>query len=356
MNKTKYIIVAIAALALMGCNSDDLAQPTTPDGPTDEEVVLANVALVRAAADAWAAADDDGEYPTDVGTATTPGGMTLVDLLPNGELLVNPYTGEQSEPRDGAAANSGEIGYRHVPYGGAVAAFVINAWGDENEIASVDNEAELYAATIATAEIVRVAVEAFAANNFGIYPNDTGVDKDQFGNTVTDLLPDGVLQKNAFHLANTEPVDGAAATPGEIGYVPNSNGGYNLGFTVTAVGRDSENIYTHAVVEPDPQEAQVKVNCYRVLEAVLQWAEDSNGVYPHNIGVDTTPLGDTVVDLLGGSLIENPFTLVNTEPQDASAAQPGETGYLRISDGGVNVGFVITGYGANNVIITLSNQ
>jgi hypothetical protein len=35
----------------------------------------------------------------------------MIDYLPGGQYLVNPYTGALSEPVDGCAANEGESGY-----------------------------------------------------------------------------------------------------------------------------------------------------------------------------------------------------------------------------------------------------
>ena len=101
------------------------------------------------------------------------------------------------------------------------------------------------------------------------------------------------------------------------------------------------------------KEASVKSNCHTVQLAAEDFAVQSDGVY-----ADVTPFGDTIVMMLPGALpLENPFTKVASEPVDAAAAQPGETGYLPVVQGGVNVGYTITGCGkvAGNTVITLTS-
>ena len=93
-------------------------------------------------------------------------------------------------------------------------------------------------------------------------------------------------------------------------------------------------------------EQAVIANCMLVRAAAEMFATLNNGIYPGNVGVDMTPGGDTLIDLLpGGLLLQNPFTRVYTEPIDCSAANPGETGYIPAVIGGLNMGYTITGTG-----------
>ena len=48
---------------------------------------------------------------------------------------------------------------------------------------------------------------------------------------------------------------------------------------------------------------KVRANCEIVREAVEEFATRNNGVYASDVGVDETPDGDTVVDLLPGGLL-----------------------------------------------------
>ncbi len=113
------------------------------------------------------------------------------------------------------------------------------------------------------------------------------------------------------------------------------------------------------VTEPlSPEEAQVVANCLTVQQAVEDFAVQNSGVYPANTAVDTTPSGDTVLDLLpSGVWLLNPFTTVQTEPVNGIAANPGETAYESIIQGGVPVAYSVTGVGeiAATIIITLTN-
>ena len=105
------------------------------------------------------------------------------------------------------------------------------------------------------------------------------------------------------------------------------------------------------------KEAAVKSNCHTVQLAAEDFAVQNDGVYAADVDSDTTPGGDTIVDMLpGGTRLENPFTKAATEPVNAAAANPGETGYVPVAQNGVNVGYTITGAGKDgNVIITLTS-
>ena len=110
------------------------------------------------------------------------------------------------------------------------------------------------------------------------------------------------------------------------------------------------------VTEPlSPEEAQVVANCLTVRQAAEDFAAENGRVYPANVTADTSLAGNTLEDLLpGGTALENPFTKIPTEPVNARAAVPGETGYQPTAPGGVFTGYVITGYGADSIIVTLT--
>ncbi len=106
------------------------------------------------------------------------------------------------------------------------------------------------------------------------------------------------------------------------------------------------------------KEASVKSNCHTVQLASEDFAVQSDGVYAANVGLDTTPAGDTIIAMLPGAVaLENPFTKIAEEPTDGAAATAGDTGYIPTVIGAVNVGYVITGCGKapGVTIITLSS-
>ncbi len=84
---------------------------------------------------------------------------------------------------------------------------------------------------------VQIAAEDFAVQNNGIYASDVDNSQTPSGSTITDILPGGVLLENAFTKARTEPVNGAAVNPGEIGYSCIQQNGVNVGYNITGIGK-----------------------------------------------------------------------------------------------------------------------
>jgi type II secretory pathway pseudopilin PulG len=86
---------------------------------------------------------------------------------------------------------------------------------------------------------VQLAAEDFAVQNNGVYANDTDTDVTLFGETILNMMPQGALLENPFTKTPTEPISvGAAANPGETGYVPIVGvGGQNDGYTITGFGQ-----------------------------------------------------------------------------------------------------------------------
>jgi prepilin-type N-terminal cleavage/methylation domain-containing protein len=84
---------------------------------------------------------------------------------------------------------------------------------------------------------VQIAAEDFSLQNDGVYASDVDNSQTLGGKTLTDLLPGGHSLENPFTKAQTEPVNGAASDPGEIGYSCVQQNGVNVGYNITAVGR-----------------------------------------------------------------------------------------------------------------------
>lgn len=98
-----------------------------------EAAVRENCHTIRLAAEDFSVMNV-GLYPVDL-TDTTPDGQTLVDLLPGGNLLPNPFTTAASEPQDGPAGQPGESGYEAVLDGsGLPAGYTITGFGGLFEV------------------------------------------------------------------------------------------------------------------------------------------------------------------------------------------------------------------------------
>ncbi len=78
-----------------------------------EASVKSNCHTVQLAAEDFAV-QNDGVYAGNVGVDPAPNGDAIVDMLPGGVLLDNPFTKTITEPIDGAAATSGQTGYAPV--------------------------------------------------------------------------------------------------------------------------------------------------------------------------------------------------------------------------------------------------
>jgi prepilin-type N-terminal cleavage/methylation domain-containing protein len=87
---------------------------------------------------------------------------------------------------------------------------------------------------------VQVAAEDFAVQSNGVYAADLSDTALLSGETIVQMLPHDTYLTNPFTRAATEPVDGAAASPGQTGYEPVVDGdGSNIGYVVTGFGRDA---------------------------------------------------------------------------------------------------------------------
>jgi prepilin-type N-terminal cleavage/methylation domain-containing protein len=93
------------------------------------------------------------------------------------------------------------------------------------------------AAVKSNSHTTQLAAEDFAVQNNGVYASDVDNSQTLSGTTLTDLLPNGMLLVNPFTSARTEPVNGIAADPGEVGYTCVQQNGSNVGYNITAIGK-----------------------------------------------------------------------------------------------------------------------
>ena len=92
------------------------------------------------------------------------------------------------------------------------------------------------------------------------------------------------------------------------------------------------------------KEASVKSNCHTVQLAAEDFAVTNNGIYAPNVAGFAASLPD-IDGNATADLLNNPFTNVREEPTDGPATTAGDTGYVPIAPTGVNVGYIITGFG-----------
>lgn len=247
-------LAIITLLVMSGCENHTCDVPDEPQFNELEEQVIADCLILVAALDSFAS-ENDGScanmpegYPVDVLYDSTCAKHSLVDLLPDQKLLVNPFTGSFTEPVDRRAENPGEIGYEpfrrtvyhdeHYNYSSHNPGYTITGYGKDSIIVVISNLDELEDSVRTNCYLVQQAVELWAQTNSGIYPSNIDVDSNMYGDTVIDLLPNGQLLKNPFTKYHTEPINGVAVTLGQVGYYPIADSAVNVGYTITGVGRE----------------------------------------------------------------------------------------------------------------------
>lgn len=237
-------------------DGEKIVEMTNVQTPEDAALRV-NCYLVKRAVEDFAARSG-GIYPEDVDADMTPDGKTVLDLMPRGHLLRNPYTGALEPPVNHSAISDGEVGYARIraEHPRAIDGYVITAHGERPGVVfAVSNigVGPVDAIVMSHARTLQIAADKFAAENGGVYSGGIGYDTTPYGETIVDLLPGGALMENPITRWATEPVDGCAATTGQVGYVPVCQNGYNVGCVITGVGRENgSTIITIEVVTQGP--------------------------------------------------------------------------------------------------------
>jgi hypothetical protein len=216
----KHILLSmlVAVLLVPACKPEDVP-PMVAESNLDEPV-LENCSIVAAAADAYEA--QHGSYPDSV--------ANFQSLLPDGELLVNPYTGMATEPSDGEADAQGQTRYRRVSNGVWNVGCLVTGFGESEQIAELFEPYNFDSLVIENCHIVAAAADAYAAEH-GTYPDNTS--------QLESLLPDGDRLVNPYTTGISEPGDGTASSKGQTGYLPIPDGLVNVGYSITGFGEFS---------------------------------------------------------------------------------------------------------------------
>jgi len=198
------------------------------------DITLANAYAVLNAAQEYYAVN--GGYPDDLSQGGSDG-KTLIDLLPGGQLLVNPADGYKSQPVDGSPGGAGEVGYTAAGYGsgswqGCFVDFMdcqLTPFADR--VFSSQSQEDV--STVSQGYYLRQVVEQFAVEA-GQYPHNVDTDETPSGKTVVELL------NHSFHDPYTgqvsPPINGIAATRGQVGYSPVEDTGVVVGYIITGQG------------------------------------------------------------------------------------------------------------------------
>ncbi len=188
----------------------------------------------------WAAVnmffEQAGYYAADTSGDRTPSGDTLIDFLPDGNLLTNPFSGIRTEPQDGSGlALPGAIGYIGEDSGsGSIDAFVIEAYSVSTDVmVTLTKQSPEDEVTRYSFEELREAVAAFAGLNAGVPPSDIDSDQTPGGDTVQDLIAHD--HTNPYTEAPAYS-NGLATSRGEVGYLPIIENDVVVGYVINAMG------------------------------------------------------------------------------------------------------------------------
>lgn len=203
-------------------------------------------------------------------------------------------------------------------------------------------------------EKLQAAVEQFAAHSGGRYPRDMDSDKSFEGKRVLDYLSGDHTLYNAYDKAWERPVAHTAEMPGEVGYVlmdeTKTYGEHGVPIAPTYVITGFGEWVVEVALsnrELPLVDAVVYSNCRTLQTAVEEWAALSGGMYPGDVDCSQAPGKKVVWNLLPyDRLMQNPATDCVTEPVNAWACNPGETGYIPTCINGRNAGYLITGVGS----------
>ncbi|HOX24131.1 MAG TPA: prepilin-type N-terminal cleavage/methylation domain-containing protein [Candidatus Krumholzibacteria bacterium] len=94
-------------------------------------------------------------------------------------------------------------------------------------------------------------------------------------------------------------------------------------------------------------EADVRSIAHIVALAAEDYATQHDGIY-------SVAAADLTPKLPGARLLKNPFTGAQTEPQfGVAAATRGQVGIVGVVQAGTTVGYTITGFGKDAIVVTL---
>lgn len=198
------------------------------------DLILANVDTLLVAIETFR--EQAGRYPMDLADASD-SGTTVIDMLPGGHLLTNPFSGCPCEPMDGNYLGiPGGIGYLGTDTDGdsAIDGFLIDAYGLNTSVLLARTRESLEDDWVRhSSNFLKAAVEDFATATGGVFPRDLDADQTPAGDTLRDLISRDDL--NPYTGASAYQ-DGLATSRGEVGYVPVLNGALVVGYIINARG------------------------------------------------------------------------------------------------------------------------
>lgn len=238
--KSMIILISFIMLVfIIGCENKTIVESPDLTMIELEAIVKGNSITLLEAVEQFAL-DNYGEYPASANSDTALSGKTLIDYLPGGERLVNPFTGQYDQPIALVPSSPGEIGY--YKYHPNCNVYYIQGYGANSIIIEHDNIIEIEALIMEDCLSLQQAVEKWHDDFSQSYYPCSNHESNNLGYCVTDYLPDGQYMQNHFTLAPVEPTAWGhpPGAMGTIGYECILENSTPIGYTISAIGFEPE--------------------------------------------------------------------------------------------------------------------
>ena len=359
MRKVRLLSALLPLVLVIACSDDNstVAPPPPPSLSAEDQQIVTACQTMRDKLEVYAAAHN-GTYG-DYYIAWNEAGLQHVD---------NPYTGE-TEPSGIRAAAPGQIGLEAYVCDGTALGYRITGYGKDHMLITLESLGNVPAdvlsnhdISVANAFLVRETALLFAATNDGVFSTDVAGDTNKDGKTLKDLLPNGELLLNPFESVYSEPEDGVGlGWHGAVGYLgADSGSGYIDAFTIESYSCDGDVMVTLTRFLAYHEEI-VNWQASELRFAVEQFKHDS-GHYPHNLDVEMTPAGKTVINLYTDFEYHhytdflNPYTKQHYIPALGIATGKGEVAYQPMETSGEVTDYVVTGRNAFDEFVRLGKN
>jgi len=224
MRNLFMLLMILPIMAICACSdnpTNTTESITERSEPTIEELeakVIENCYILQAAIEEYRAAvanwysSGPGKYPPSVTTDPYDYGFTLLDFLPDNELLENPFTGERTEPStDSIATEPGQIGYGTTGFCGTHQVYAITGCGEDSLVTLLNNIREVEIRIISDCILVQHILQQI------IEMHDEDLTFLQIMSELIYMLPGRTYLLNHVMLVPQEPNGGY--NPGNIGII-----------------------------------------------------------------------------------------------------------------------------------------
>lgn len=158
--------------------------------------------------------------------------------------------------------------------------------------------------------------------------------------------------ENPYTQYLTEPSGETHVLPGEISYYPITEYLITVGYKIKGIGDEIDKVVVELSLYDDEREQTVVAACMNLYSTYF--SQFSEG-YPSDLSVVSTT-GQTLQDYM--DIYPNPYTNTVCSLVLGIAHNPGEVGYLPVTENDVVTGAIVTGVGEieNDIIFYINHR